>query len=136
MVGVRYFAGIEKLAHPAQWAAAPPSARRRDILGDPAFFRVRTARGRSQPVDHPQVFTGTSRFEDFTARIGASAPAVSRALKQLEAAHIITRVPYRESGSRARDEYRLTPAGEDLLLSLTRQRCQSESLSPGAAMTV
>lgn len=62
-----------------------------------------------------ECFYGTSRFEDFTARLGASAPAVSRALKQLEAAGIVSRVPYRESGQRARDEYRLTPAGEDLL---------------------
>jgi hypothetical protein len=48
-------------------------------------------------------------------RIGTSAPAVSRALKQLESAQIVTRVPYREPGRRARDEYRLTEAGEDLL---------------------
>jgi DNA-binding PadR family transcriptional regulator len=40
---------------------------------------------------------------------------VSRALKQLESAQIIARVPYQEPGSRARDEYRLTEAGEDLL---------------------
>lgn len=62
-----------------------------------------------------ECFYGTTRFEDFTARVGASAPAVSRALKQLEAAGIIARVPYQESGQRVRDEYRLTPAGEDLL---------------------
>lgn len=62
-----------------------------------------------------ECFYGTTRFEDFTARIGASAPAVSRALKQLEAAQIICRVPYQEPGQRPRDEYRLTPAGEDLL---------------------
>jgi DNA-binding HxlR family transcriptional regulator len=62
-----------------------------------------------------ECFYGTTRFEDFTERIGASAPAVSRALKQLEAARIITRVPYQEEGKRAHDEYRLTPAGEDLL---------------------
>ncbi|BBX24018.1 putative transcriptional regulator [Mycolicibacter terrae] len=62
-----------------------------------------------------ECFYGTTRFEDFTERIGASAPAVSRALKQLEAAQIITRVPYQECGKRAHDEYRLTPAGEDLL---------------------
>ncbi|MBH0778078.1 winged helix-turn-helix transcriptional regulator [Nocardia bovistercoris] len=62
-----------------------------------------------------ECFYGTTRFEDFTARVGTSAPAVSRALKQLEAARIIARVPYREPGMRARDEYRLTEAGEDLL---------------------
>ncbi|MGB8406379.1 MAG: helix-turn-helix domain-containing protein [Mycobacterium sp.] len=58
---------------------------------------------------------GTTRFEDFIERIGTSAPAVSRALKQLEAAQLMVRVPYQEPGKRARDEYRLTPAGEDLL---------------------
>ena len=58
---------------------------------------------------------GTTRFEDFIERIGTSAPAVSRALKQLEAAHLLIRVPYQEPGKRARDEYHLTPAGEDLL---------------------
>ena len=62
-----------------------------------------------------ECFYGTTRFEDFVERIGTSAPAVSRALKQLESAGIIARVPYREPGRRARDEYRLTAAGEDLL---------------------
>jgi DNA-binding HxlR family transcriptional regulator len=62
-----------------------------------------------------ELFFGTTRFEDFVDRIGTSAPAVSRALKQLESAQIVARVPYREPGRRARDEYRLTDAGEDLL---------------------
>jgi DNA-binding HxlR family transcriptional regulator len=62
-----------------------------------------------------ECFYGTTRFEDFINRVPTSAPALSRALKQLESAHIVTRVPYREPGSRPRDEYRLTPAGEDLL---------------------
>ncbi|WP_261387053.1 helix-turn-helix domain-containing protein [Streptomyces sp. BK340] len=62
-----------------------------------------------------ECFYGTTRFDDFVARIGASAPAVSRALTQLKAAQIVEPVPYRKPGSRARDEYRLTKAGEDLL---------------------
>ncbi|MGA9492794.1 MAG: helix-turn-helix domain-containing protein [Mycobacterium sp.] len=62
-----------------------------------------------------ELFFGTTRFEDFVDRIGTSAPAVSRALKQLESAQIVTRVPYRKPGRRARDEYWLTEAGEDLL---------------------
>jgi len=62
-----------------------------------------------------ECFYGTTRFEDFVARIGTSAPAVARALRQLESARIVARVPYREPGRRARDEYRLTEAGEDLL---------------------
>jgi DNA-binding HxlR family transcriptional regulator len=60
-------------------------------------------------------FFGTTRFEDFVERMQISAPAVSRALRQLEAAGILTRVPYREPGSRERREYLLTDAGEDLL---------------------
>ena len=62
-----------------------------------------------------ECFYGTTRFEDFMERVGASAPAVSRALKQLESAQIVTRVPYQEPGKRVHDEYRLTEAGEDLL---------------------
>jgi len=44
-----------------------------------------------------------------------TSPAISRALKQLELAQIVTRVPYQEPGKRVHDEYRLTEAGEDLL---------------------
>jgi DNA-binding HxlR family transcriptional regulator len=62
-----------------------------------------------------ECFYGTTRFDDFVTRIGASAPAVSRALKQLKAAGIVAPVLYREPGKRAHDEYRLTAAGEDLL---------------------
>ena len=62
-----------------------------------------------------ELFFGTVRFDDFVMRTESSAPAVSRALKQLEAAGIVARVPYREPGQRARDEYHLTEAGEDLL---------------------
>ena len=62
-----------------------------------------------------ELFFGTTRFDDFVERTESSAPAVSRALKQLESARIVTRTPYQEPGSRARDEYRLTEAGEDLL---------------------
>src|ERR1700727_346612 len=62
-----------------------------------------------------ELFFGTTRFEDFVDRMGTSAPAAPRPLKHLESAKIVSRVPYQEPGSRARDEYRLTEAGEDLL---------------------
>ncbi|AFU01169.1 winged helix-turn-helix transcriptional regulator [Nocardia brasiliensis] len=62
-----------------------------------------------------ECFYGTTRFEDFVHRIDTSAPAVSRALKQLESAGIVARVPYREPGKRIHDEYRLTASGEDML---------------------
>ncbi|WP_419999092.1 winged helix-turn-helix transcriptional regulator [Streptomyces boninensis] len=79
-----------------------------------------------------ECFYGTSRFEEFVSRIGASAPAVSRALKQLEAAGILVRVPYQEQGSRPRDEYHLTLAGEDLLpVFLSLMRWGDEHLQDG-----
>jgi DNA-binding HxlR family transcriptional regulator len=62
-----------------------------------------------------ELFFGTARFDDFVERSGSSAPAVSRALKQLEAAEIVARYPYQEPGQRVRDHYRLTEAGEALL---------------------
>ncbi|GHH85766.1 putative transcriptional regulator [Streptomyces sulfonofaciens] len=62
-----------------------------------------------------ECFYGTSRFDAFVDRTGASAPAVSRALRVLESSGVVERVPYREPGERPRDAYRLTPAGEELL---------------------
>lgn len=62
-----------------------------------------------------ECFYGTTRFEDFVDRIDTSAPAMSRALKQLESAGVVARFPYQDPGARVRDEYRLTEAGEDLL---------------------
>jgi DNA-binding HxlR family transcriptional regulator len=62
-----------------------------------------------------ELFFGTVRFDDFVTRTDSSAPAVSRALKQLETAGIVARVPYQEPGQRARDQYRLTEAGDELL---------------------
>ncbi|MDF2705054.1 MAG: helix-turn-helix transcriptional regulator [Nonomuraea muscovyensis] len=62
-----------------------------------------------------ECFYGTTRFDDFVTRTGTSAPAVSRALRQLKAAGIVASALYREPGSRARDEYRLTEAGQGLL---------------------
>jgi DNA-binding HxlR family transcriptional regulator len=62
-----------------------------------------------------ELFFGTVRFDDFVTRTDSSAPAVSRALKQLETAGIVAKVPYQEPGRRVRDEYRLTESGDDLL---------------------
>ncbi|MGV1003809.1 MAG: winged helix-turn-helix transcriptional regulator [Candidatus Nanopelagicales bacterium] len=75
-----------------------------DLLGTKTVFLVLR-----------ECFYGTTRFEDFVEWIEASAPAVSRALKQLEAAQIVVRVPYQDPGRRIHDEYRLTEKGEDLL---------------------
>lgn len=96
----------EKLRDRKRWSIGDgcPMAKTLDLLSTKTTFLVLR-----------ECFYGTTRFEDFVDRIGASAPAVSRAVKQLEAAGIIERVPYQEPGHRVRDEYRLTPAGKDLL---------------------
>jgi len=96
----------ERLRDRSRWSIgdACSAARVLDLLSTKTVFLVVR-----------ECFYGTTRFEDFTERIGTSAPAVSRALKQLEAAQIVARVPYQEPGRRSRDEYRLTEAGEDLL---------------------
>ncbi len=81
-----------------------------------------------------ECFYGTSRFEDFVERTGASAPAVSRALDQLEGAGVLTRVRYQEPGERARDGYELTAAGEDLLpVFLALMQWGDAHLQDGAA---
>lgn len=95
----------ERLADRSRWRAdACSAAKVLDLLSTKTVFLVIR-----------ECFYGTTRFEDFVERIGTSAPAVSRALKQLEASGIVARVPYQEPGARARTEYHLTPAGEDLL---------------------
>ncbi|MBJ7289973.1 helix-turn-helix domain-containing protein [Williamsia sp.] len=94
-----------RLADRGRWRAdACSAAMVLDLLGTKTVFLVVR-----------ECFYGTTRFEDFVERIGVSAPAVSRALRQLESADVIARTPYREAGARTRDEYRLTAAGEDLL---------------------
>ena len=98
----------ERLRDRGSWSAEQCSiAKALDLLNTKtAFLVVR------------ECFYGTSRFEDFVERVGVSAPAVSRALKQLETAGVVAKVPYREPGRRAREEYRLTPMGNDLLPTL------------------
>jgi DNA-binding HxlR family transcriptional regulator len=60
-----------------------------------------------------EAFLGTSRFHDFSRRIGIGEPAVAARLRELTAAGLLERTPYREPGRRTRDEYRLTPKGRD-----------------------
>ncbi len=63
-------------------------------------------------------------FDDLCAdrreRVGSTVDLVHegaypRARVEQESAGIVARATYREPGKRSRDEYRLTPAGEDLL---------------------
>ena len=66
---------------------------------------------------------GVRRFDDFQSELGTPRTVLSDRLKRLTNAGILVRRPYREQGRRARSEYLLSEAGEDLrpaMISLTQ----------------
>ncbi|MFE6358696.1 winged helix-turn-helix transcriptional regulator [Streptomyces sp. NPDC057806] len=73
---------------------------------------------------------GVRRFDDFRRHIGLSEAVLSDRLRKLTAAGILTTVPYREPGSRSRNEYRLTRKGWDLWPVLVALRQWGETYAP------
>jgi DNA-binding HxlR family transcriptional regulator len=61
-----------------------------------------------------EAFNGVRRFEDMQRRTRAPRQVLSERLGRLVADGILRKVPYRETGQRARSEYRLTEQGLDL----------------------
>ena len=61
-----------------------------------------------------EAYYGTTRFDDFAERVGITPAVASARLKELTAAGVLRREPYREPGRRTRYEYRLTASGLDL----------------------
>lgn len=61
-----------------------------------------------------EAFYGTTRFDDFAARVGLSEPATAARLRELVEEGLLEREDYREPGQRTRQQYRLTPKGADL----------------------
>ncbi|MDX2718151.1 helix-turn-helix domain-containing protein [Streptomyces stelliscabiei] len=57
---------------------------------------------------------GVRRFDDFHRHIGLSEAVLSDRLRKLISAGVLKTAPYREPGSRSRNEYRLTRKGWDL----------------------
>lgn len=70
------------------------------ILGERATFLVLR-----------EAFNGVRRFADMQRRTGMPRQVLSQRLTRLVAEGMLRRVPYRESGQRSRDEYRLTDKG-------------------------
>ncbi|MGH3648673.1 MAG: winged helix-turn-helix transcriptional regulator [Micromonosporaceae bacterium] len=66
-----------------------------------------------------EVFLGVRRFEAIHDATGAPRAVLTRRLRALVEAGVLQRHTYREPGARARDEYRLTPAGRELQPVLT-----------------
>jgi DNA-binding HxlR family transcriptional regulator len=61
-----------------------------------------------------EAFLGVRRFDQLQRHLRVSRPVLSRRLAHLAETGLLERVPYREPGSRPRDEYRLTAKGRDL----------------------
>jgi DNA-binding HxlR family transcriptional regulator len=61
-----------------------------------------------------EAFNGIRRFDDMQRRTGAPRQVLADRLARLVADGILSKVPYQESGQRARSEYRLTRKGLDL----------------------
>jgi DNA-binding HxlR family transcriptional regulator len=61
-----------------------------------------------------EAFYGTTRFDDFAERVGISQPVAAGRLRELVDEGLLEREDYREPGQRTRQQYRLTPKGEDL----------------------
>src|ERR1700753_3834300 len=61
-----------------------------------------------------EAFYGTRRFDDFVQRVEMAPATASSHLRALTSAGLLKRQPYREPGGRTRDEYALTPCGQDL----------------------
>lgn len=62
-----------------------------------------------------EAYYGTTRFDDFAARVGITEAVAASRLRELTAAGLLERQPYREPGQRTRHEYVLTQMGRDLL---------------------
>jgi DNA-binding HxlR family transcriptional regulator len=62
-----------------------------------------------------EAYYGTTRFDDFTRRVGMTRAATAARLAELVRAGLLMRRPYREPGRRSRDEYVLTESGTDFM---------------------
>lgn len=62
-----------------------------------------------------EAYYGTTRFDDFSRRVGITKAATSARLSELVAAGLLEKRPYRESGQRERHEYVLTQTGVDFM---------------------
>ena len=62
--------------------------------------------------------SGRTRFSDFRQALGVAPDVLADRLATLVEVGVMQRQPYRVEGGRSREEYVLTPAGEDLRLVL------------------
>jgi DNA-binding HxlR family transcriptional regulator len=65
-----------------------------------------------------EAFYGTTRFDDFTRRVGLSPAVTAARLQELVQRGLLEREEYQVPGQRTRRGYRLTPRGADLFPAL------------------
>ena len=65
-----------------------------------------------------EAFYGTTRFDDFSERVGISEPVTAARLRELADEGLLEREDYREPGQRTRQRYRLTRKGTELFPAL------------------
>jgi DNA-binding HxlR family transcriptional regulator len=82
---------------------------------DRAFGVVGT---RSAVLILREAYYGGTRFEEFVRRVRVTDAVAAARLRELVDAGLLERRPYREPGSRTRQEYLLTDSGRELLPAL------------------
>lgn len=65
-----------------------------------------------------EAFYGTTRFDDFAARVGISEPVAAARLRDLVDAGLLELRPYQAPGQRTRSDYHLTEMGADFFPAL------------------
>jgi DNA-binding HxlR family transcriptional regulator len=65
-----------------------------------------------------EAFYGVRRFDALVKRTGVTEAVAAQRLKELVAAGVLTKQPYREQGQRTRHEYVLTESGHALMPTL------------------
>ncbi|GAA4861715.1 winged helix-turn-helix transcriptional regulator [Actinomycetospora straminea] len=95
------------MTEPLRWrdldSGACSIARTMTVLGEP--WTVLVVR---------DLLHGVRRFDDLVAHLGIARTVLARRLAVLAEAGLVETAEYREPGRRARREYRLTAAGQDL----------------------
>ena len=88
----------------SDWSRAScPMARALEVVGDPWVMLILR-----------EALTGSTRYEQFRSTLKVADNVLSLRLRAMVDAGLLERSPYR-AGQRTHDEYRLTPAGADLL---------------------
>jgi DNA-binding HxlR family transcriptional regulator len=78
-----------------------------------------------------EVLSGKTRFADLQ-RIGITREVLSQRLAHLLEHGVLAKRPYKEAGSRAREEYFLTDKGRDVSVVLAALSAWGQEHSPGA----